>query len=87
MKAVIVLVVLAVLLAIGSTLAFRVAAVERDLANADEELSTQQYAEAGSSLSHASELLKAVAQYRPDLLHHTNRGSILLSLPRKVAPG
>lgn len=36
---------------------------------------------------HVSELLKAVAQYRPDLLHHTNRGSILLSLPRKVAPG
>lgn len=61
MKAVIVLVILAALLAIGSTLAFRVAAVERDLANADEELSTQQYADAGSTLSHASELLKSIS--------------------------
>jgi hypothetical protein len=57
MKAVVVLVLLAILLAVGATLTFRVAAFERTMANVDEQLSTQQYAEAAGELSQASRLL------------------------------
>src|SRR3954447_26231668 len=57
MKAVAVLVVLAVLLAVAGTLAFRVAAFERDMAAVEEDLSTQRYGDAATALSRASEAL------------------------------
>ena len=54
MKAVAVLVIVAVLLAVAGTLAFRVAAFERDMATVDEAISTQEYAEAANKLTEAS---------------------------------
>lgn len=54
MKSVIVLLALAILLALAGTVAFGVAAFERDLAAVDESLATQQYAEAATRLDHAS---------------------------------
>jgi hypothetical protein len=54
MKTVIALIVLVVLLTAAGILSFRVAAFERDMATVDEELSTQQYADAASTLTRAS---------------------------------
>jgi hypothetical protein len=54
MKTVIALIVLVVLLGAAGFLSFRVAAFERDMATVDEDLSTQQYVDAASMLTHAS---------------------------------
>jgi hypothetical protein len=54
MKTVVLLVVLAVLLSVAGTLAFRVAAYERDMAAVDEQLSTEEYAQAAGRLADAS---------------------------------
>jgi len=57
MKAVAVLVIVAALLAVAGTLAFRVAAFERDMATVDEAISTQEYKEAAGKLTEASDHL------------------------------